>query len=221
MPHTKSRYMMDLGFNDARLLCAANDFLTVTSGGTISFSRINPADYSIHFAVSTTGTIAINVTNQILRRLGFFEDLQEQFGGAGIAGSAEYQGRPDTLASMATGQPITPRTAFKIKGFKLNSYDVIYTVGTANITTLTTRVDQIQYVNGAAVPAATSVLASGANGLAVAFGANTYITNVAVPTPAYSNLADQVLWVEFSAATPGTGTFDLRGIDLYFEYNFN
>jgi hypothetical protein len=221
MPHTKSRYQQDLGFTDGRLFCAANDFLTTSSGGTVSFSRVNAADWSIHYAVSTTGVIAINVTNQIARRTGFFEDLQEQFGGAGIAGSAEYQGRPDTIASMALGQQLIPRSAFKIKGFKLNSFDVIYTVSSANITTLTCRVDTIQYINGVAVPAATSVLASGANGLIVTSSANCYVINVPIAAPAYSNLADQVLWIEFSCATPGGGTFDLRGVDLVYEYNFN
>jgi hypothetical protein len=224
MPHTKSRYQQDLPFTDGRLFASVGDMAYYSTAGTLSQLRVNPADYSIHAANTTTGFVAVNLTSLIIRRLGFFEDLQEQFGGAGIPGSAEYQGRPDTLGSMATGQPITPRTAFKIKGFQINSFDVVYTVSSANMTALTCRVDTIQYLNGVAVPAATSVLASGVNGLVTTFSANLNVVTVAIPAPYNSqfwNLADQVVTIELGLQTPGGGTFDIRGFDCALTYNFN
>jgi hypothetical protein len=220
MPHTKSRYQQDLGFTDARIFAGAGDLAFATTGGTLTLTRVAAGDWSIRAANSTTGFIAINVTNATLRRLGFFEDLQEQFGGTGIAGSAEYQGRPDTIPSMATGQQITPRTAFKVKGIKLNSFDVIYTVSSANMTALTCRVDQVQYQEDIAI-ATTVVLASGVNGLDLTFDANPVAQNVAIPLPVYSNLADQALWIEVGLQTAGGGTMDFRGFDLSIEYNFN
>jgi hypothetical protein len=221
MPHTQSRYQQDLGFTDGRVFCGPGDVVTATSAGSLTTTRINPGDWSVRAANTTTGQISLNLTQQILRRLGFFEDLQEQFGGAGIAGSAEYQGRPDTIGSMALGQQITPRTAFKIKGFKFNSFDVVYSVSSANATALTCRADTIQYVNGVAVPAATSVLASAVNNLILLSSANMYVINVVIPAPAYSNLADQNLWVELGLQTPGGGTLDFRGFDCSVEFNYN
>lgn len=239
MPHTHGRYMQDLGFSDARFFCDAADAILVTTGGTITTPRNNPADYSIHAAVSTTGTAAWNVTNQVLRRLGFFEDTQNAFGstfgsgvggfvagpsgisGAGIPGSAEPQGRPDTFGAMSAIQELKPRTALKIKGFQLNSFDAVYVIGGATMTALTVRADTIQYLNGVAVPAATSVLTSGVNGLVQTASANCNVINVPIAAPAYIITPDTVLWVEFGFQTAGGGTFDLRGIDLSITFNYN
>jgi hypothetical protein len=231
--------MQDLGFTDGRLMAGPGDVVALTSAGSLTNTRVNPGDYSLRATNTTTGTIALNLTQLILRRLGFFEDNQNAFGstfgsglggfvagpsgnpGTGIPASAEYQGRPDTLGAMASLQEITPRTAFKIKGFKLTSFDVIYTVSSANLTALTCRVDTIQYLNGVAVPAATVVLASAVNGLNLNSSANVYVINVPIPAPAYSRLADQALWIEIGLQTPGGGTMDFRGIDAVIEYNFN
>lgn len=239
MPHSHSRYMQDLGFTDARILASAAAVTGLTSGGSFTLTRVAAGDYSLRGAVSTTGTIAINVTQEVIRRTGFFEDTQNAFGstfgsglggfkagpggsGSGIPGSAEPQGRPDTFGAMAALQEITPRTALKVKGFKLLSIDVIYTVSTAGLTTAQLRADQIQYVNGAAVPAATAVLPLLANGvLPQAFSANAIVATVAIPVPVYTILTDTVLWVEMNIVTPGGGTFDFRGFDMSLEYNFN
>jgi hypothetical protein len=239
MPHTQSRYMQDLGFNDGRVFAGPGDVVFLMSGGTLSVTRVSAGDYSVHGANSTTGTIAVNLTQQILRRLGFFEDTQQALGstfggglggfvagpsgtpGTGIPGSAAPQGRPDTFGAMSALQEITPRTALKIKGFKLNSFDVIYTVSSSNLTAISCRADQIQYVNGAAVPTATVVLASGLNGLSLVSAGTSYVVNVPIPIPAYTRLADQALWIELGVQTPGGGTFDFRGFDCLIEFNFN
>src|SRR5271156_6681221 len=99
MPHTKSRYMQDLGFNDARIDAGPGDI--VFTGATLAVSRVAAGQWGVVLGTpaAQANTFAINVTQQIMRRLGFFEDLQEQFGGSGIPASAEYQGRPDTLGS--------------------------------------------------------------------------------------------------------------------------
>jgi hypothetical protein len=222
MPHTKSRYQQDLGFNDARVFAGAGDVVfATTAGGPFVLTRVAAGDWSIHSPVATTGIIAVNITQSILRRLGFFEDLQEQYGGGGIAASAEYQGRPDTLGSMITGQEIQPRSALKVKGFKLNSFDVIYTVGVVNLTALTCRADIVQYIDEGAAPAPVNILPSAVNGLDLTQDATTTAINVAIPAPAYSNLADQALWIELAVQTAATGTFDFRGFDCLLEFNYN
>jgi hypothetical protein len=238
MPHTASRYMQDLGNTDARIFASPNDLVTATSAGSLTTTRLAAGNWGVVAANTTTGQIAVNVTALALRRLGMFEDTQNQFGstfgsglggvaagagsaGTGIPGSAQPSPyRPDLIGAMSALQELTPRTAFKIKGIKLISFDVVYLVSTANATTLTCRVDSIQYINGA-VPAVTSVLASGANGLAVAFSANANVINVPIAVPVYSNLADFALWVELGIVTPGGGTLTLYGIDLALHFNFN
>ncbi|SRR6266852_4021671 len=222
MSHTKSRYQQDLGFTDGRTRATPGDI--VFTGATLAVARVAAGQWGIVLGTpaAQANTFAVNVTQQAMRRLGFFEDLQEQFGGTGIPGSAEYQGRPDTIPSMATGQPITPRTAFKLKGIKLLSFDSIYQLGVANATSHTCRVDQTLFVDNVAA-ATSAVVASGANGLATAFRANPYVTNVALPAAQqiYRNIADQDIWIEDVITGAATTTVTFFGFDLLIEYNFN
>jgi hypothetical protein len=220
MPHTSSRYMQDLGFNDVALFCGPGDLIVNGANGVLT--RNAAGDWSYNQAASLTAIYAVNVSGMLQRRVGFFEDLQEQFGGAGIAGSAGPQGRPDTFGSMNTAQQITPRTAFKLKGYKMFGFDVIYQISTANLTSQSLRVDQSVFVGGA-VMAPTSVLAAGTNGLAVAFSANQYVTNVVLPIAQqiYRIAEDGELWIELTVVTPVTSTFKLYGFDLDLEINYN
>ncbi len=219
MPKTKSRYQQDLGFTDGRVFATPAD---IQISGTATLTRNAVGDWSINQAASLTVNYGINVSALLLRRTGFGEDLQEQFGGTGIAGSAEYQGRPDTLASMATGQPITPRTAFKIKGYKLLSFDAAYLITGAALTTHTVRADDTRIQNNVAI-APTVVLATGANGLATAIQANPYVTNVAIlaANQLYKILSDESVWIDFTVTTAVAGAYRLYGVDLVLEYNFN
>lgn len=222
MSHSKSRYMQDLGFPDAQLFLGPGEVVWDVAAQA-AVARTAAGQWAIsHVAAANTTNFAVNLTQAIIRRLGFFEDLQEQFGGTGIPASAEYQGRPDTLLSMSTGQPITPRTAFKVKGFKLIKFDVIYSIGTANLVANTVRVDQTQYFNNVA-PVTTPVLAVGANGLAIVTQAQPYVTSVVLPLAqqVYRTLADLALWIEIGVQAAGTSVYSLIGIDCNVEFNFN
>ena len=123
---------------------------------------------------------------------------------------------------MNTGQQLQPRTLLKIKGFKLLSFDVIYLVGGADLTSINVRADQDAAVNNVAI-ASTVVLANAANGLIVTTRANRYVTNVPLPAnqQIYRNVADTALWLELALVTPGGGTARLYGFDLLLEFNFN
>lgn len=222
MPHTRSRYMQDLGLTDARLFCGPGDAIAVGSTAAPIIVRNAAGDWVLSrtSAGAETINIAVNLTQQILRRTGFFEDLQEQFGGAGIAASAEFQGRPDTIGAMNTGQQITPRTAFKLKGVKFLSIDAIYRVTVANLTTNTLRVDQDLQVNNVA-PAITAVLAP--TGIPTAVQANPYVTVVPLPVAQqiYRISPDQELWIEMTAVMANTGVLAFYGFDVQMEFNFN
>jgi hypothetical protein len=222
MPHTQSRYMQDLGFTDGKIFCGVGD---VIQTGTAGPTTRNTPGYSLNFPVSSTSFIACNLTNQILRRLGMFEDLQEQFGGAGIPASAQPQFyRPDIESTygvqMSKAQQLNPRTAYKTKGFRLVSYDVIYLIAGATITTHNTRVDQVQFVNNVA-QANTVILAVGANGLATTVQANPYVTTITPTFQQYFTLNDGQVWIEIDIVTPGGGTYNFYGLDVLVEYNYN
>lgn len=218
MPHTKSRYMQDLAFSDARIRLAPSQELLAF--GTVTLTRTAAGNINFAQGASLTNEYTANVASALIRRTGFFEDLQEQFGGLGIPASAEYQGRPDTLGSMALGQPITPRTAFKIKGYQLNSFDVIYSVGTNPLTAITCQVNLTTFTPGIA-PVIANQLASAANGLLVAV-ATVNVINVVMPSPQpYIIGADQDQWIELSIQTPSGGSATIWGIDALVTFNFN
>ena len=223
MPHTQSRYQQDLGFTDGKIRGTVGDI--IFTGATLAVTRVAAGQWGVVLGTpaAQANTFALNITNQILRRTGFGEDLQEQFGGTGIPASAQPQFyRPDVLGAMNTGQQLQPRTAQKIKGFKLLSFDVIYQITTLAATSSTCRVDQTQFVNNVAI-APTVVLASGANGLQTATQANPYVTNVPLGAAQqiYRTLADVDLWIEVVITGAATTNLSFYGIDVYCEFNFN
>lgn len=223
MPHTQSRYQQDLGFTDGKVRGTVGDL--VFTGATLANTRVAAGQWGIVLGTpaAQANTFALNVSNQILRKTGFGEDLQEQFGGTGIPASAQPQFyRPDVIGSMNTGQQLQPRTALKTKGFKLLSFDVIYQITTLAATTSTCRVDQTIFANNIA-PAVTSVLASAANGLQTATQANPYVTNVSIPAAQqiYRTAADMDLWIEVVITGAATTNLTFYGIDCYIEYNLN
>jgi hypothetical protein len=165
--------------------------------------------------------IAANITNALIRRTGFGEDLQEQFGGTGIPGSAQPQVyRPDVIPSMNTAQQLQPRTALKVKGLKLLSIDAIFRVTVVNLTTHTLRVDQAIFVNNVA-PAVTAILAP--TGLNTVVQANPYVQNLglAAAQQIYRTLLDQEVWIEATVVMANTGKLDFYGFDCLVEYNLN
>lgn len=234
MSHTQSRYMQDLAFNDARIFIGPGDLINVTSAGTSALTRTANGNYNFAISASTTTFYAVNITNQVLRRLGFNEDLQEQFGGGGIAASAQPQlYRPDVIGSMNTGQQLQPRTALKVKGFRMLSWDTIYTVTTAPMTTLQSSLFLTKFSNNVAVTP-TSIIAQANNGLTNVAQANPYVINTALSTanlqainnpaggpPGYVITADTELWLEIAIVTSAGGTGTFYGMDCSIEFNFN
>src|SRR5260221_13722024 len=148
MPHTQSRYQQDLGFTDGRVFLGFGDFVWYVLAQA-AVARNAAGNWSInHVAADNTTNYAANLTNALIRRTGFGEDLQEQFGGTGIPASAQPQiYRPDVIPAMAAAQQLQPRTALKLKGLKLLSFDVIYLITTAALVAHTCRVDQANFTN--------------------------------------------------------------------------
>lgn len=214
--------MQDLGFTDGKIFCEPSQ--EIMAFGTFTLTRNAVGNYVYAQGSSLTNQYVVNLSNAIARRLGFFEDLQENFGsqsGTGIAGSAQTRTyRPDQIGSMSAGQQLQPRTAFKTKGFRLISLDVIYNVGTLALTSINNTLVQTVFANNVA-PAVTTLLASGANGLSTAVQANPYVTTIVFPTQTYFTLNDASVYFEIVPITPATSTFNLWGFDVAYEFNYN
>lgn len=223
MSHSESRYQMDLGFTDGRVFMGPGDVVAVGSVAAPVLTRTAAGDWSLNRTAAGAETINIagNLTQAILRRTGFFEDLQEQFGGSGIPGSAQPQNyRPDVLGAMSAGQQLQPRTALKLKGFKLLSIDAIFRETVVALTTNTIRADQTLFVNNVA-PAITAVLAPAA--IATAAQANPYVINtpLLLANQIYRVTADQEIWIELTSVMANTGVLAFYGFDCLVEFNFN
>jgi hypothetical protein len=224
MPHTESRYQQDLGFTDGEMFLGAGDIIWNTFANAL-VTRNGVGDWSVNQAASLTVIYASNLTNALLRREGFGEDLQEQFGGTGIPASAQPQFyRPDLgVLLQASAQQLVPRTAFKVKGIKLVGLDVIYQTSTLALTSISLRIDQTNFVNNTAVTP-TVVLVAGANGLSTAVQTTgPSVTNVPLPAAQqiYRISEDSQLWIELTVVTPATSTFKLYGFDCDLEFNYN
>lgn len=100
------------------------------------------------------------------------------------------------------------------KGFRLDSFDYIYSIGTLAMDAHSVVLDRIAYANNVAV-SVTSVPLTGA--LATATQANPYVTNVAVTTPAFDVTADSKYVMEITADNALTTDYDFYGVMLRFS----
>jgi hypothetical protein len=109
---------------------------------------------------------------------------------------------------------LTPmiRTAAS-KGFRLDSFDVIYAIAADALDAHTVVLDRIEYADNVAV-SVNSIAITGA--LATATQANPYVTNVAVDTPAFDNTADSKYVIELTVNNSATSEYDFYGIMLRF-----
>lgn len=234
MPHTQSRYQQDLEFNDARVFIGPGDIAFFSSAGSAPITRNAAGDWSFNIAVSTTGFLGCNLSQAILRRTGFFEDTQNFYGGAGIPASAQAQNyRPDVLGAMSATQQLQPRTALKVKGYRLLSFDAIYVVTGAAFGTLQSRLDLTKQVTGVA-NSITNIIPVANNGLTNVVSANPYVINLALTTaqlqaisnpaggsPGYVTLVDESLWLELDVVTGASASGKFYGFDVTIGYNFN
>ena len=100
------------------------------------------------------------------------------------------------------------------QGFRLDSFDVIYSIATLAMDAHTVTLDRIAYANNVAV-SVTSVPLTGS--LSTATQANPYLSNIAVTTPAFDITADSKYVIEVTANNAATTAYDFYGIMLRFS----
>jgi hypothetical protein len=100
------------------------------------------------------------------------------------------------------------------KGLRIDSIDVVYSIGTLALDAHTLTLDKIAYANNVAV-SVTSVALTGS--LSVATQAQPYATNIAVTTPAFDNTADSKYVLELTVDAAATSDYDFYGLVLKFS----
>lgn len=100
------------------------------------------------------------------------------------------------------------------KGWRLDSFDYIYSIGTLAMDAHSAVLDRIAYVNNVAV-SVTSIPITAT--LATATQANPYVTNCTVTTPAFDVTADSKYVLEITANNAATTAYDFYGVMLRFS----
>jgi hypothetical protein len=100
------------------------------------------------------------------------------------------------------------------KGFRLDSFDVMYAIAANALDAQSVVLDRIVYANNVAV-SVTSVPVTGT--LATATQANPYVTNIAIDTPAFIITADSKYVVELTVNNAAASEYDYYGLNLRFS----
>lgn len=100
------------------------------------------------------------------------------------------------------------------KGFRLDSFDYIYSIATLAMDAHSATLDRIAYANNIAV-SVTSIPITAT--LATATQANPYVTNCTVTTPAFDVTTDSKYVLEITANNAATTDYDFYGVMLRFS----
>lgn len=100
------------------------------------------------------------------------------------------------------------------KGWRLDSFDYIYSITTLAMDAHSATLDRIAYANNVAV-SVTSIPITAT--LATATQANPYLTNCTVTTPAFDVTADSKYILEITANNAATTDYDFYGVMLRFS----
>lgn len=100
------------------------------------------------------------------------------------------------------------------KGFRLDSFDYIYSIGALAMDAHSATLDRIAYANNVAV-SVTSIPITAT--LATATQANPYVTNCTVTTPSFDVTADSKYVLEITANNAVTTAYDFYGVMLRFS----
>lgn len=113
------------------------------------------------------------------------------------------------------GIDITPQVVVAAsKGFRLDSFDVIYAIAANALDAQSVTLNRIVYANNVAV-SSTAVAVTGA--LATAVQANPYVTNVVVDAPAFLITADSKYVLELTVDNAAASEYDYYGVNLRFS----
>jgi hypothetical protein len=229
MPTTEGIWMQNTAPNDMQIFIDPHHLWVASGSATLTRSGTG----LVNLAIGASQACVIEGLFTPTLRTGMYATPaldQQQFG------TAASQPGPSTVANTSGPLALKPgfppilaanmatlgaiQTGPIAKGVQINSLDVIYSVAGAALTSATVGVTKTVFANNAA-PAVTVLLANVANGLPTAIQANPYVTNVALPTPAFitNNDAEPIIELDLTTASGGTST--LYGIVVRCSFNYN
>lgn len=100
------------------------------------------------------------------------------------------------------------------KGFRLDSFDVVYAIAANALDAQSVVLDRIEYANNVAVSVNTVAITGT---LATATQANPYVTNVVVDVPAFDITADSKYVIELTVDNAAASEYDYYGVMLRFS----
>jgi len=99
------------------------------------------------------------------------------------------------------------------RGIRLASFDLIYSIGTADLTTHTAAIYRNSFVSGSAASVATFLSPTA---VAKVQTTNIKVANTKIPTPTDLGVtADTLDFIEVEIVNPGTSVYDFYGAVLY------
>lgn len=105
------------------------------------------------------------------------------------------------------------------KGLRLKSFDLAYSIGTADLTSHSRAVSSVAYVNNAAVAVAAHGGALSGD-LAVVVQANPYLTVVTLGTPIFFVTDDAKINIELTIVAAATSVYKFYALILNFDHNY-
>lgn len=105
------------------------------------------------------------------------------------------------------------------KGLRLTSFDVVYFIGTAALSSHSRALNSVTYTDNTAVAVA-SFGGTLSGTLATATQANPYLTTITVGTPAYLNTDDSKINIELTVTAAATSVYKFYGLVLNFTHDY-
>jgi len=183
---------------------------------------VNSGDIAVFNGTTGQITGTANIVSDYQQFVGLESILAHTAGAWSIQrnGAGDYiNAKTPAADSSVTGFDITPQLrAAANKGFRLQSIDVIYDIGVLAVTTHTGALYSVSYTNNAA-NVITNIPLTGS--LSTAVQTFSYLTNLAVTTPAFLNVSAAKYVFEISLVAAATSAYAQVGLNLHFSKTIN
>ena len=210
MPRSTGRWEGDTGFTDAVYWFGVMDWgFTATTAPVLT--RNAAGNYSWACAANQTINCFCPIAS-VMQRTGYKYADQEQFGGA--QGPGPNAGNPPFTGATQ----LTPLSAFVPKGIEIADITLVYSIGTAALTSQTMTLKSALFANTTAV-SVSAVTLSTATALATASTTNPYVTKIAVSAPAYTVADLTGLSIDNVVVAPASAIYNLYGAFVHCTFN--
>lgn len=213
MTRAADRFYADAPHTGGWLWASARDLGVVGSVADPTLTRNAQGDWSLNRTAGAAETIQAVIGLGALQRLNEAMDFQQQFGGA--QGPIPLAGRPP----FTDATQLVPPTTWPAKGLRIQDVVVVYSVGVVALTSAALRLDGTAYVD-VTTPAVTAIPID-ATALTLTTDADPHLATRAVTTPAFIEIDNHDIVLEFEAVMANTGTLRIYGLGMHVSFNYD